>query len=262
MKRSMTVGRRTIVTATAVALVWALSSPVQQAGAETTQTPWQNLTQSQLTAVWWQWAFSVPVSVSPLFDDTGVKAYNGQPYSDLLFLGGTFTVTELQNGTVIGEVTRSISVKQGTAFFFPLLNSEADNVAGGVPHLAGTAGAGVLSISELRALAASLVVGSTGLNSTLTPTDAKFKKATGPTQGLAYPRLQSPTFSFTLPATDNLYQYFGVNVSGTVSPAVADGYYSFISGTLAPGYYLLQFGGTSPSGSFIEAITYQITVTN
>ena len=26
---------------------------------------------------------------------------------------------------MVGEVTRSISVKQGTAFFFPLLNSEA-----------------------------------------------------------------------------------------------------------------------------------------
>ena len=200
--------------------------------------------------MWWQWAFSIPVSDSPLFDDTGADAYNGQSYSDLLFLCGTFSVIPLPNGIVIGEVTRSISVKRGTTFFFPLLNAENDNVGFGVPHLAG---------------AALFVVGVSGLYATLTPTKADFKKATGPTQDWGYQRLQSPVFSFTLPATDNLYQYFGVEVSGAVSPVVADGYYSFIPGTgsdaLAPGYYLLQFGGTSPDGTFIEAITYHITVT-
>src|SRR5881397_4012724 len=53
----------------------------------------------------------------------------------------------------------------------------------------------------------------TELSATLTPTDAKFKKATGPTQNLDHLRLPSPAFSFTLPATDNLYQSFGIDVS-------------------------------------------------
>jgi hypothetical protein len=98
-----------------------------------------------------------------------------------------------------------------------------------------------------------------------TPTDAAFKTANGATQLLTAYRLASPPFSYTLPATDNLYQSSGFEVSGTVAPAVADGYYSFIPGTLAPGYYVLQFGGsTSINGGankFTLAITYDITVT-
>ena len=242
---------------------------MQEVPAQSTHTPWQNLTPSQLTAVWWQWAFSIPESSSPLFDDTGARAHNGQPYSDLLFLCGTFSITNLQNGDVIGEVTRSISVKQGTALFFPLINSELDNVCG-TPHLGGNCFnvpqfPQVLGVQQMQAKVAaqldSVIV--TSLHSMLTPTDAKFNKATGPTQNLNMPRLQSPPFSYTLPATDNLYQ---INVSGTVSPAVADGYYSFIPGTLLPGYYVLRFGGSAVinemGNTFTEAITYQITVTN
>jgi hypothetical protein len=257
--------RWAVVVALAVALVWVLAPLSQKAEAVSTHTPWQNMTQSQLTAVWWKWVLSIHVKDSPLFDDTGANAFSGQPYSDLLFLGGTFTVTQLQNGDVVGEVTRSISVKQGTAFFFPLLNSEADNVCGR-PRLGGNCFQVMqfphsFGVPELRSMVAVLQDPATGLHSTLTPTDKQFKP-TGPTGNVGYARLQSPPFSFTLPATDNLYQ--PINVSGTVAPAVADGYYSFISGTLAPGYYLLQFGGTLPINNvntFTEVITYDITVT-
>ena len=241
----------------------AFSPSLQKAGAQTTQTPWQNLTQSQLSAVWWEFSLSVPVSISPWFDDTGAKAANGQPYfsapggaGNLLFLVGTVNVS--------GTVTRSISVKQGTALFFPVINNEWDNVLG-TPHLGGTTPAGpVYGVPELRAIAAGPIDSAGGLYSSVTPTDKSFKKATGATISLDYPRLLSPPFSYTLPATDNLYQYFGVNISGTVGPAVSDGYWSFIPGTgansLAPGYYVLQFGGSQGNG-FTEAITYHITVT-
>jgi hypothetical protein len=256
MKRAKGVGRAV----TAFAVVCAFSLPVQQASAQSTQTPWRNLTQAQLTAVWWQWAFSVPVSASPLFDDTGVNAYNGQPYSDLLFLAGTFIVQQLQNGDALGTVTRSITVKKGTAFFFPLLNSEFDNVCAR-PNLGGNCfGAEkfpvVLGVPQMRLAAAMSLAGATGLHATLTG------------QRLDYSRLQSPPFSFTLPATDNLYQNNGVDVSGAVAPAVADGYFSFTPG-LAPGSYQLQFGGSNPftdaegnAHTFTEAITYLINVTN
>jgi len=260
----------TIVAAFVAAFVWAFLPLVQ---AQSSHTPWQNLTLSQLTAVWWQWAFSIPVSDSPLFDDTGAKAYSGQPYSDLLFLGGTFSVTTLQNGDVLGEVTRSLSVKRGTAFFFPLLNGEYDNVCGR-PNLGGNCFETdrfpqVFGVPELRALVAALEDLATGLNATLTPTDSGFETPTGPTVNVGYARLQSPPFSYTLPATDNLYQSSEIDVSGRVAPAVADGYYSFITGTgansLAPGYYVLHFGGGVPindqGNTFTEAITYHITVT-
>jgi hypothetical protein len=44
---------------------------------------------------------------------------------------------------------------------------------------------------------------------------------------VGYARLQSPPFPYELPAADNIIQFFGFDVSGTVAPAVADGFYSF-----------------------------------
>jgi len=273
--------RLAVVAAFAIALVCAFTLPAHKAQAQTTQTPWQNQTQSQLSAVWWEWILNVPVSISPWFDDTGAKAATSQPYfsapggnGNLLFLIGTITVQQLQNGDVLGQVTRSITVKQGTALFFPLINTEWDNICG-KPHLGGNCfGAAkfpqVLGVPELQALAAASVDGVTGVYSTVTPTDKKFQKTTGDAANEAIARLQSPPFAYDVPATDNIYQYFGINgISGTVAPAVSDGYWSFIPGTgagrLAPGYYVLQFGGGFPindqGNTFTEAITYKITVT-
>jgi hypothetical protein len=69
------------------------------------------------TVIWWQWLYSIPASQSPAIDDTGANAYNGQPYSDLLFLAGTLSSIEV-SGDLLGIATRSISVKEGTALFF------------------------------------------------------------------------------------------------------------------------------------------------
>jgi hypothetical protein len=80
---------------------------------------------------------------------------------------------------------------------------------------------------------------------------------------LALPRLQSPPFSYTLPPTNNLAQLFGIPISGTVAPAVSDGYWSTITG-LPPGNYVVAFGGQIPltaTTTFTEIITYKITVT-
>jgi len=257
-----------------IAAIVLVLGPAQKAHAQSTQTPWQNLTPSQLTAVWWEWVLGIPVSDSPLFDATGANAASSQPYysaqgnGDLFFLAGTVTVNELANGDVLGAVMRSISVPQGTAFFFPALNTEADNV-GFRPNLGGNVFGiepfpQVSGVPQLYAYAAGQQDAATGLHATLTPFDKRFKKATGPTQNLGYQRLQSPPFSYTLPATDNLLQFFGIDVSGTVAPAVSDGYWSFVPGTLPAGYYLLQFGGSVPlnnlGNTFTEAITYRISV--
>jgi hypothetical protein len=264
--------RRTLRLATlkglAVALLWAFTPLAEEAHA---QMPWQNLTPSKMTAVWWQWAYSTPVTGSPLFDNSGANFAANQPYftapggnGQLLFLGGTFTSSTV-NGNVIGTATRSITIKQGTAIFFPVINSEWDNSLA-TPHLGGTppvAGKN-LGVPQLQALAASQMNTATGLYSTLTPTDSTFTKTTGtPISG--YTRLASPPFNYTLPANDNLAQYFGINISGTVAPAASDGYWSFIAGTLPPGYYKLQFGGSVPintmGNTFTETITYHITIT-
>jgi hypothetical protein len=233
-------------------------------------TPWQKLTQAELTAVWWQWLFSIPASESPVLDDTGANAYSGQPYSTLLFLAGTFISDQLPNGDVLGKVTRSISLKSGTALFFPLINSDNDNVCFR-PNLGGNCfGAETfphnLGVPQLQAVAAAQQDSVVGLHATLTPADQNFNQIRGPAS-VVYTRLQPHPFSYKLPAHDNLLQYQGVDVSGTVAPAVADGYFSLVPlGTIASGYYVLRFGGSVPftnnTGThlFTEDITYHITV--
>jgi hypothetical protein len=88
--------------------------------------------------------------------------------------------------------------------------------------------------------------------------------AGGRAQNLSYHRLQSPPFSYDLPARGNIFQIaFNVDVKGTVAPAVSDGFWTMIPGKLAPGNYELRFGGTSPTSdttNFIEVITYRITI--
>jgi len=258
--------RKATQVAAALGLLWAVFASTQVVKAASTHTPWRNLSLSQMTAVWWQWAFSLQVSVSPQFDPTGANAYSGQPYSDLLFLTGTITVNQ-PNGDILGQATRSITVKPGTALFFPLINNEWDNTCGS-KHLGGPCSPGkfpnILGVPELQALATAATDTVTTVHATLAPADAAFNE-TGPAQNLGYTRLVSPPFSFTLPATDNIYQHFGINVSGTIAPAVSDGYYTFVpGGVLTQGHYVLRFGGTGlinfGANTFTEDLTYRITV--
>ena len=64
-------------------------------------------------AVWWQWAFSVPADVNPLFDETGANAAQGQT-GHVWFLGGVFNES--------GTATRTVTVPAGKALFFPIVN--------------------------------------------------------------------------------------------------------------------------------------------
>jgi len=251
-----------------VALMWAFASPVQKAHAQSTLTPWQKLTQSQLTAVWWQWLLSIPVSASPVVDNSGAHAYSAQPYQDLVFLAGTFILTPGPDGDQVGNATRNITVKPGTALFVPVLNNEGDNVCFR-PHLGGNCfeqsdfpEGTVIGVTKLRALAAMSMDSARELHATLTTLPH------GGSVTLPPARLQSPVFSFNLPATDNLYQASGVHVSGRVAPAIADGFWVFIS-ALPRGSYLLEFGGKADiidpftltvTGTFTLGITYNITV--
>ena len=76
------------------------------------------LTYGEWSAKWWEWAFSLPVSVNPLFDTTGALASNGQS-GPVFFLAGVISVS--------GIAERTITVPAGKALFFPILNVEADN---------------------------------------------------------------------------------------------------------------------------------------
>jgi hypothetical protein len=91
---------------------------------------------AKLSAVWWQWALSIPTSVNPQLDTTGKDAVVGQRGS-VWFLAGFF------GG---GPATRTCSVPQGTALFFPVINSVNINI----PDVCGQMG--TLTVSQLRAL--------------------------------------------------------------------------------------------------------------
>src|ERR1700747_1536443 len=79
--------RWAVAAALAVAVSTVIAASSQNAYAA---TGWQKLTQDELTVVGWQWLLGIPASENPVLDDTGANAYSGQPYSDLLFLAGTF----------------------------------------------------------------------------------------------------------------------------------------------------------------------------
>jgi hypothetical protein len=188
----------------------------------------------QLTAEWWQWLFKQPVSTNPWFDATGERAANGQengsgPAGKYFFLVGVVNVS--------GTAERTITVPADKALFFGVLNSEWD-----------TGGVGAnLKVPQLRALAAADIATVTDIYACL---DGK---------AVEIRRIQSPIFSYWVPPNDNVLQFFGADVTGTVKQAYTDGYWVELA-PLTPGRsYLLKFGGAAFNG-YTEAITYHITV--
>ena len=218
--------RRVLVALTCVVLATAwLGAGSAQAG---TVAGLANV--AELTAKWWVWVFSLPVSENPLFDATGALADTQQPFKKVFFLVGM---------VVPGTAERTITLPEGTALFFPIVNFESDNV-GVEPRL---------NVPQLRAVASSVIDTATDLHVRLNGVSLLDSAL----------RLQSPPFAYHLPAQDNIYQFFGLDVTGTVAPAVSDGWWVFIP-PLAKGTYDLNFGGTSFGGSFTLDITYHITV--
>lgn len=187
-------------------------------------------TYAEWHAAWWQWAYSMPVTGHPLFDETGAAVATGQS-GPVWFLGGVFNVS--------GSATRHVTVPAGKALFFPILNIEWDNA---IPPY--------LTEDELRALAGSIADAAT---------DVACEIDGVPVADINDYRTSSPLFSFTLPETDNIFQFFGIDVSGTVAEAVDDGWYLMLS-PLSRGQHTIHFHGSFPTFGFTLDITYHITV--
>jgi hypothetical protein len=104
---------------------------------------------SQWAARWWQWAYSLPVPVNPLFDETGAQIASGQS-GKVWFLAGVINVS--------GTAVRTGTIPAGKALLFPILNFEADNLCPPINP--------PLDVAGLRALAKSnidLIDPNTGL---------------------------------------------------------------------------------------------------
>jgi hypothetical protein len=189
-------------------------------------------TMAEWSAAWWKWALGKRVSKSPLFDETGANADVGNK-GKVYFLAGVVNTS--------GKVERTVTMPAGTPIFFPVVSTSADN--SGVPPTH-------KSVKRLRSEAAASVDSTTNVYATV--------------DGLAVQDVQahrerSPVFSYTLPATGNISQHFGVDVSGRVGGAVSDGYWVMLK-PLSPGQHTVRFGGTFQNTGFKLDVTYHVTV--
>jgi hypothetical protein len=191
---------------------------------------------NDLSALWWQWALSIPASVNPQLDETGENAVVGQRGS-VWFLAGAFS-----GGTVIRKM---VFVPEGTALFFPVANAINFNT----PNVCGQ-GPENLSVRDMRAASADFVNGVTNLS--VTVDDAPIRNLR---------RIKSEVFEVALPK-ENVFVSAcapGGLPAGVYSPAVDDGIYALLK-PLPVGLHTLHFHAENPSKSFIEDVTYNLTI--
>jgi hypothetical protein len=191
---------------------------------------------NELSAQWWQWALSIPVSTNPLTEltDAGSICMVGQRGS-VWFLAGT-----LFSG---GTYSRKCSVPEGVALYFPVANAVQVNTPGICFQDA------PLSVAEMRANAAAFIDGVTNMTVTLDGTAVK-----------AIRRVRSKPFAAALPV-DNVFvaPCKGDSPAGVYSPGVDDGYYVKLE-DLKPGLHTLQFTALNPTGDYNLNMTYHLTV--
>src|SRR5437588_12909771 len=105
--------RRTLVIAAvfpAVLLLTAVNAPAQSFVAPPESLP-GGLSYPQWSAKWWQWEWSTPFAINPVFDTTGIDCGVNQS-GPVWFLAGTSGF----------NATRNCIVPAGKMIFFPIIN--------------------------------------------------------------------------------------------------------------------------------------------
>ena len=209
---------------------------------------------AQWAANWWTQVFQTPLhaadgsDLNPVVFDDGPSAQGN--------VGGVFY---LYGSFFGGNHTHTATVPAGTPIFVPILPIEFSNFDTTTGNVAGGTLPGNNTAAQLSDFAAQAAVPA------LTPPGGVHLTL----DGHALPNATSyreiaPTFSYVLPATDNVDQFFfgQSNLQGPVSPAEADGFYVMLQ-PLTPGRHVLDFGGMTPGGSLgplDEDVTYTINV--
>ncbi len=202
----------------------------------------------QWSAAWWQWLFKWPVSENPLFLEGDVDLSLHQPDGPVWFLGGMLVGTPQEGLGYVMQTVRTGTVPAGKALLFPVLNCEYDNQTFVPPE--------DMTIPELFAYAHQSLDGNQAMVCEID--GVSIKNLWNPATGTSPYRAVSPVFSYWLPATDNVQQFWGVPAAGSIGPAVADGVFLM----LAPpsvGPHKIHIGGGTP-GVFLLDVTYNITV--
>lgn len=190
---------------------------------------------SEWAAQWWQWAFSIPAPVNPLFDETGDFVEVGQR-GHVWFLGGVFSLS--------GTAVRTATIPTGRSLFFPILNTTWDNVGVEPP----------LTADEMKDLASQAVAGY-DVSSLQVSVDGV------EVRGVEDMRIASGPFTYALP-DNSIFEVLsgGIYHRGIVSPCVTDGYWCMLR-PLSLGPHTVHFAGIQTSPSFFALdITYNLTV--
>lgn len=189
-------------------------------------------TMGEWSADWWIWLYENPFSDAAVVDEAGVNCANYQPSTDVFFLAGTFG----------GAAERDCTVPAGRAVLIPIINLSVDNAA--------VDEADWLSDADLEAAA-------TAANANVTAMHVTVDGVALDTTNL---EVDTTAFAYTLPATDNLYQFFGVEFVGTVDPSYSAGFYAMLAPVEA-GEHEVHWDATSVSGDnvFNVDVTYHLT---
>jgi hypothetical protein len=165
-----------------------------------------NLTYSDWTEKWWQWAYSIPKNIHPAYDDTGKYCKESQK-EPVWFLPGTYQ----------HSVIRYCEIPYGVGILFPILNSECSYAE--YPQMK--------TKEELSNCAKKI-------QDTTVPEFATLNGVKIPK--LENYRIQSDIFNFTLPENNIL------DLSPQTTQAVSDGNWIFLQ-PLSLGNYELKFKG-------------------
>jgi hypothetical protein len=168
-----------------------------------------NLTYGDWTANWWRWAYSIPKTVNPAYDDTGEYCSVNQR-GPVWFFPGTYGK----------EVVRECTVPSGKAILFPILNSECSFAE--FPQLR--------TVEELKTCAR-------GFQDQVTELYTSIDGQNISEVELERYRIQSPPFNFTLSKNNIL----GLP-EDTSTVAVSDGNWVFLK-PLNPGTHEISFRG-------------------
>jgi hypothetical protein len=196
---------------------------------------------AEWATAWLEWALSIPNATNPLFDTTGAYAAMGQS-GKVWFLAGTTT----KDPNAVAKATRNITIPNGTALFFPILNAYWVNLPeyGDDPWS-----------SEQESFARSYVKGiqdtSVGVELTI---DRKV------VSHINDYRVASTVGHCNLPSAKD-ENSFGLDLKNNPYYCVSDGIYTLIP-PLSVGKHTIHFKGTSLfwDPDFSLDVTYNITV--
>jgi len=206
------------------------------------------LSYQQWSAKWWQWVWSAPLAVNPLFDTTGIDCAIYQTRSGpVWFLAGTTGF----------DATRSCIVPAGKMIFFPIINLGNDYPCPDDQFQPGPK----QSLEQFLTVGYGPYIGARQYIDHVTAVSASL-------DGVPVQDLVLPPETSKYRVTSSIFRFNGEPSLQSWDPcvgpghkAVADGYWIMLK-PLPTGPHTLTFSGTEtwPWGSFTVTVTYNLTI--